>query len=142
MMGILKIFFIFLFTLCLSKVGYSQETNTCLFKNPLCFYNTDILNYLQVLHKNQQYDKMTNFLYGPNINGKDKNAIEESLSNASFGYSLKRVGDKEKNKTSWALIYQRTILGTNETFKIECALINDTCRVYIDEKAWQTIFKK
>ena len=135
---ILKIFFI---TLCLSKAGYSQDSN-CLYKNPLCFYNTDILNYLQVLHKNQQYSKMTNFLYGPNIDGKDKNTIEESLANASFGYSLKRVGIKEKNKLSWSLTYQRTILGTNETFKIDCALINDTCRIYIDDKAWQTIFKK
>lgn len=141
MNNLFKIFFIFLFTLCLSKAGYSQESNS-LYKNPLCFYNTDILNYLQVLHKNQQYSKMTNFLYGPNIHGKDNNTIEESLSNASFGYSLKRVGIKEKNKTSWSLTYQRTILGTNETFKIDCALINDTCRIYIDDKAWQTIFKK
>lgn len=139
---LLKIIFIFLFTLCLIKTGYSQETNSCLYKNPLCFYNTDILNYLQVLHKNQQYSKMRNFIYGPNINGKSRNTIEESLSNASFGYTLKRVGVIEKNKTSWSLTYQRTIFGTNETFKIECALINDTCRVYIDEKAWQIIFKK
>ena len=85
---------------------------------------------------------MTTFLYGPNIDGKDKKSLEERLSNANFGYSLKRVGIKEKNKTSWSLTYQRTILGTNETFKIDCALINDTCRIYIDEKAWQTIFKK
>jgi len=141
MNNIFKIFFIFLFTLCLSKTGNSQDSN-CLYKNPLCFYNTDILNYLQVLHKNQQYSKMTNYLYGPNIDGKDKKSLEESLSNANFGYSLKRVGIKEKNKTSWSLTYQRTILGTNETFKIDCALINDTCRIYIDDKAWQTIFKK
>jgi hypothetical protein len=141
MLNIFKIFFIFLFTLCLSKAGYSQDSN-CLYKNPLCFYNTDILNYIQVLHKNQQYSKMTNFLYGPTIDGKDIPALEESLSNTSFGYSLKRVGIKEKNKTSWSLTYQRTIIGTNETFTIECALIKDTCRVYIDEKAWQTIFKK
>ena len=105
MKNILKIFFISLFTLCLSKAGYSQESN-CLYKNPLCFYNTDILNYLQVLHKNQQYSKMTNFLYGPTIDGKDITALEESLSNTSFGYSLKRVGVKEKNKTSWSLTYQ------------------------------------
>jgi len=141
MNNFIKIFFIFLFNLYLSKAGYSQDSN-CLYKNPLCFYNTDILNYLQVLHKNQQYSKMTNFLYGPNIDGKDKKSLEESLSNANFGYSLKRVGIKEKNKTSWSLTYQRTILGTNETFKIDCALINDTCRIYIDDKAWQTIFKK
>lgn len=85
---------------------------------------------------------MTTFLYGPNIAGKDKKSLEESLSNANFGYSLKRVGIKEKNKSSWSLTYQRTILGTNETFKIDCALIKDTCRIYIDDKAWQTIFKK
>ena len=142
MKNILKIFFIPLFTLCLSKTSYSQEANSCLYKNPLCFYNTDILNYLQVLHKNQQYSKMTNFLYGPNIDGKNKNTIVESLSYANFGYSLKRVGVKVKTKTSWSLTYQRTIIGTNETFKIECALIKDTCRIYIDEKAWQIIFKK
>jgi hypothetical protein len=137
---ILKIFFICLITLCLSKVGYSQDAN-CLYKNPLCFYNTDILNYLQVLHKNQQYSKMTTFLYGPNIYGKDKKSLEESLSNANFGYSLKRVGIKEKNKSSWSLTFQRMILGTNETFKIDCAIINDTCRIYIDDKALQNIFK-
>ncbi len=138
---VLKIFFISLITLCLSKSGYSQDSN-CLYKNPLCFYNTDILNYLQVLHKNQQYSKMITFLYGPNIDGKDKKFLEESLSNANFGYSLKRVGIKEKNKSSWSLTYQRTILGTSETFKIDCELIKDTCRIYIDDKAWQTIFKK
>lgn len=139
MLNILKIFFIYLITLCLSKTVYSQDAN-CLYKNPLCFYNTDILNYLQVLHKNQQYEEMVPFFYGSSLNNKSK--LEESLSNASFGYSLKRVGIKEKNKTNWSLSYQRTILGTNETFKIDCALINDTCRIYIDEKAWKTIFNR
>ena len=136
---LLKIFFISVFTLCLSKAGYSQESN-CLYKNPLCFYNTDILNYLQVLHKNLQYEEMVPFFYGSSLNNKSK--LEERLSNASFGYSLKRVGIKEKNKSNWSLSYQRTILGTNETFKIDCALINDTCRIYIDEKAWKTIFNR
>ena len=136
---LLKIFFISVFTLCLSKAGYSQESN-CLYKNPLCFYNTDILNYLQVLHKNLQYEEMVPFFYGSSLNNKSK--LEERLSNASFGYSLKRVGIKEKNKTNWSLSYQRTILGTNETFKIDCALINDTCRIYIDEKAWNILFNR
>ena len=139
MLNILKIFFIYLITLCLSKTVYSQDAN-CLYKNPLCFYNTDILNYLQVLHKNQQYEEMVPFFYGSSLNNKSK--LEESLSNASFGYSLKRVGIKEKNKSNWSLTYQRTILGTNETFKIDCALINDTCRIYIDEKAWKTLFNR
>ena len=85
---------------------------------------------------------MKMFLYGPLLKIKDKISVDQKLSNASFGYVLKRVGIKEINKTRWSLTYQRTILGTNETFKIECALINDTCRVYIDEMAWQTVFKK
>ena len=136
---LLKIFFISIFTLCLSKAGYSQESN-CLYKNPLCFYNTDILNYLQVLHKNLQYEEMVPFFYGSSLNNKSK--LEESLSNASFGYLLKRVGIKEKNKSNWSLTYQRTILGTNETFKIDCALIKDTCRIYIDDKAWKTLFNR
>ena len=137
---IFKIYLICLINLCVSKVTYSQEKNNCLYKNPLCFYNTDILNYLQALHKNQQYEKMLPFFYNSFVNNKSK--LVERLTNANFGYSLKRVGVKVKNKTSCSLTYHRTILGTNETFKIECALINDTCRVYLDEKAWETIFKK
>lgn len=43
------------------------QTNDCLFKNPLCFYNSDILTYLQVLHKNQQYEQMLPYLHGPAI---------------------------------------------------------------------------
>jgi hypothetical protein len=130
---------ILIFTLFFVKVGYSQTKGNCLYKNPLCFFNTDVLNYLQVLHKNQQYNKMTTFFYGSS--DRTRQNLEVRLSNANFGYSLKRVGVKEKNKTSWSLTYQRTILGTNETFKIDCALINDTCRVFLDKKAWQIVFK-
>ena len=83
---------------------------------------------------------MVPFFYGSSLNNKSK--LEESLSNASFGYLLKRVGIKEKNKSNWSLTYQRTILGTNETFKIDCALIKDTCRIYIDDKAWKTLFNR
>lgn len=120
---------------------YCQKNDSSLYKNPLCFYNTDVLNYLQILHKNQQYEKMYVFLYGPAIQGKTKSILINKLSNASFGYSMKRVGIREKSKTSWSLTYQRTILGTNETFKIDCALINDKCKLYIDEKVWNTLFK-
>lgn len=130
---------IILFASCLFNVGHSQTKGNCLYKNPLCFFNTDVLNYLQVLHKNQQYNKMTAFFYG--YSDRTKQNLEDRLSNANFGYSLKRVGIKEKNKTSWSLTYQRMILGTNETFKIDCALINDTCRIFLDKKAWKIIFK-
>jgi hypothetical protein len=141
MKRIIKIFIICLFTLCLNKVNYSQEKNNCLYKNPICFYNTDILNYLQVLHKNQQYEKMVPFFYG-SFSNNNKGSFVSKLVDVDFGYTLKRVGVKEIEKNKWSLTYQRTIIGTNENFKIQCALINDTCRVYLDEKAWKTIFKK
>jgi hypothetical protein len=40
------------------------------------------------------------------------------------------------------LTYQRTILGTQENFQIEAALVNDTCRVYLEEKKWQILFER
>lgn len=123
----------------ISGVAVSAQDN-CLFRNPLCFYNTDILTYLQVLHKNQQYEKMAPFFYG-SFSDNNKNNFLNKLGKVDFGYTLKRVGVKEIEKNKWSLTYQRTIMGTNENFKIECALINDTCRVYLDEKQWSKIFK-
>ena len=122
-----------------SSVSLAQSD--CLFKNPLCFYNTDVLSFMQVLHKNQQYEKMTPFLYGPYINMIDSQKLVSLLGSVDFGYSMKRVGVKETAKNKWSLTYQRTILGTNENFKIDCALVNDTCRVFIDRKVWNKIFK-
>jgi hypothetical protein len=136
----LKFILILLITTALFQKGYSQKNDTCLFKNPICFYNTDVLTYLQILHKNQQYEKMCDFLYGPLISASSKNNLITKLSNASFGYSLKRVGIINKTKTSWSLTYQRTLLGSNETFKIDCALIDNKCKVYMDEKVWNILF--
>ena len=122
-----------------TDISFAQSD--CLFKNPLCFYNTDILSYLQVLHKNQQYVKMTPFFYGPYVDLLGRNKLVSSLNEADFGYSMKRVGVKETGVNKWSLTYQRTIMGTNENFKIDCAVVNDTCRVYIDQKVWNKIFK-
>ena len=135
-----KYILFFLIVIIPTQNGYSQKNDNCLFKNPICFYNTDVLTYLQILHKNQQYEKMNDFLYGPLISNISKSNFLNKLSNASFGYSLMRVGIINKTKTSWSLTYQRTLTGTNETFKIDCALINNKCKVYIDDKAWKIIF--
>jgi len=52
-------------TIMLLSFGKSQgQQESFLFRTPLSFYNTDILSYLQVLHKNQQYEKMVPFFYG------------------------------------------------------------------------------
>lgn len=126
-----------------SLVTASAQSDSFLFRTPLSFYNTDILSYLQVLHKNQQYEKMVPFFTGPLVSAKSKSELVTILSDAPFGYSMKRSGIREiEPKQSWSLTYTRTILGTQETFKIECVLERDTCRVVLDEKCKTAIFKQ
>jgi hypothetical protein len=135
--------------LLLSPVGAGQAiqaahpaTSFCLFKNPLCFYNMDVLRYMQVLHQKQEYEQVTKFFYGPLKEKFTERQLANSLSNVDFGYDLKRVGIKEQPTKHWSLTYQRIILGTKENFKIEAALVNDTCRVYLDEATWVQLFEQ
>ncbi|NBP05621.1 MAG: hypothetical protein EBV15_05280 [Bacteroidetes bacterium] len=132
----------FLFALVCLLFPLLRAQDNCLFKNPLCFYNTDVLTYLQVLHKNQQYDKMLPFIYGPKTQKLTALQLQKNLENASFGYEMKRAGVKSLSKQAWSLTYQRTIMGTRETFRIDCALVKDTCRVYLDDKAWKLLFER
>lgn len=125
--------------LLIGTITYGQKS--CLYKNPLCFYNTDILTYLQVLHKNQQYEKMIPFMHGPMVDARNNKTIIQQLSSEDFGYAMKRVGIKEVTKNKWSITYQRTLLGTNENFKVECSLIKGTCRIYLDKNQWERIFK-
>jgi len=121
-------------------IHLSESANFCLFKNPLCFYNMDVLGYLQVLHQNQEYAQMAKFFYGPMKQQLGEKKLAIAL--ADFGYALKRVGIKEMDAKNWSLTYQRTILGTQENFKIEAALVNDSCRVYLDDKKWDLLFNR
>lgn len=114
----------------------------CLFKNPLCFYNLDVLRYLQVLHQKQEYEQMSKFFYGPLKQEFTERQLANSLANVDFGYDLKRVGIKEQDAKHWSLTYQRISLGTKENFKIEAALVNDTCRVYLDQATWVQLFEQ
>ncbi len=116
--------------------------NSCLFKNPMCFYTSDILTYLQALHKNMLYEEMLPFLYGPKIKGKSNSMIIQELSDAPFGYQMKRVGIRiiQPNK-SWTMRFERTLLGTRETFNIQADLEDGICKLYLDEKSWNTIFR-
>ena len=123
-------------------VRLSESANFCLFKNPLCFYNMDVLRYLQVLHQKQLYDQMAVFFYGPMKQQLGEKKLAAKLADQDFGYALKRVGIKEGTAKNWSLTYQRTILGTQENFKIDAALVNDTCRVYLDEEKWNILFKR
>jgi hypothetical protein len=124
------------------NIYLSKSPNFCLFKNPLCFYNMDVLRYLQVLHQNQQYEQMATFFYGPMKQELGPKKLAAALEDVDFGYALKRVGIKEIDAKNWSLTYQRTILGTQENFKLDAALVNDTCRVYLDEKKWNLFFKR
>lgn len=114
----------------------------CLFKNPLCFYDGDILTYVKVLHKQQMYDLIIPFLYGPYIDSIPKHELHTMLSDGQIGYDLRRVGVREISTNNWSLTYQRIIIGTSETFTINCSLINDTCRIYIDDSSWRNIFHR
>jgi len=131
----------FIFIAALASLPFASLGQSCLYKNPLCFYNTDVLSYLKILHQNQQYDKMTPFFYGPFVAKLKRTEFISQLSEQDFGYAMKRVGVKEESVGHWSLTYQRTIMGTNNNFKIKCALVNDTCRVYLDEKSWKVIFQ-
>jgi hypothetical protein len=94
-----------------------------------------------VLHKNQQYEQMLPYLSGPEIDGLSKTQKVSKLGNASFGYQMKRAGVKEISKSEWNLTYSRTIMGTQETFKIRCVTKNNLCTVYLDQQAWRMVFR-
>lgn len=116
--------------------------NSCLFKNPLCFYATDILSYLQVLHKNSRYEEMLPFLYEPNqLKKMGKTKALKSIESMNFGYEFRRVGIKEEQKgVSWRITYQRTIFGTAETFTVNCKNISDTTRLLMKSTQRRAVF--
>jgi hypothetical protein len=131
-----------LILLAFIQIELSAQKESTLFRTPLSFYNTDILGYLQVLHKNMLYEQMSAFFVGSLRENKSKTEFSNMIAEAPFGYSLKRSGIRETKKgESWSLTYQRTIEGTQETFKIDCVLINDTCRVILNEQSYKSIFR-
>ena len=119
-----------------------NSQDSCLFKNPMCFYTTDILTYLQAMHKNMQYEEMLPFLFGPSVDGKADELVMDLLDQAPFGYQMKRVGIRIiEPKKVWKLGFERVLLGTRETFDIECRLVDGVCKLYLDSKSWNTIFR-
>lgn len=121
----------------------AQNTqDSCLFKNPMCFYTTDILTYLQAMHKNMQYEEMLPFLFGPSVDGQSDAIVMDLLDQAPFGYQMKRVGIRIiEPKKVWKLRFERVLLGTKETFDIECRLVDGVCKLYLDPESWNTIFR-
>lgn len=84
---------------------------------------------------------MLPYIYGPALDHLSIEKKIEKIENAAFGYQMKRVGVKNISEKEWSLTYSRTIMGTQETFKINCDLTNDKCRVYFDNKKWNEVFK-
>jgi hypothetical protein len=119
-----------------------SNDNSCLFRNPLCFYATDILSYLQVLYKNSRYEEMLPFLYEPKeLTKMGKSKALKSIESMNFGYEFRRVGIKEEQKgISWRITYQRTIYGTAETFTVNCKNIADTTRLLMNSTQRRTVF--
>ena len=119
-----------------------SNDNSCLFRNPLCFYATDILSYLQVLYKNSRYEEMLPFLYEPKeLTKLGKSKALKSIESMNFGYEFRRVGIKEEQKgVSWRITYQRTIFGTSETFTVKCKNIADTTRLLMNSTQRRTVF--
>ncbi len=122
-------------------IASSLRGQDCLFKNPLCFYNADILTYLQTLHKHQQYEQMLPYMTGPSLENLSKAQQLEKIENAPFGYQMKRSGVKTINDHEWNLTYTRTILGTQETSKVHCVMRAGKCCVFLDEKGWNQVFR-
>ena len=141
--------FQFFFTLLLAGVicimnplQITARDVSCLFKNPLCFYATDILGYLQALHKNSRHEEMLPFLYEPKELRKiGRSKALKSIESMNFGYEFRRVGIKEEQKgVSWRITYQRTIFGTAETFTVICKNIADTTRLLMNATQRKNVF--
>lgn len=118
-----------------------KTAESCLFKNPLCFYSTDILQYVQILFKQMRYEDMVPFIYTPaEIKNKKPSQLVKEIEKMNFGYSFKRTGIRENPKGTWKISYQRTVLGTQELFTVQCSIIKDTCRLILNPKERQNIF--
>lgn len=140
--------FTVLLIVCLSGIMFPMRSiaqePSCLFKNPLCFYATDILSYLQILYKNSRYEEMLPFLYEPKELRKiGKIKALKSIESMNFGYEFRRVGIKEEQRgMAWKITYQRIIVGTAETFTINCKNIHDTTRLLMNTTQRRTVFNR
>ena len=133
-----------LLSFCIGNSGISvtQYDHSCLFKNPLCFYSTDILSYLQILYKNSRFDDMLPFLYSPmELKKIGTSKALKQIERMNFGYEMKKVGIKEEIKGQrWKLTYQRIMLGTTETFTIVCSNSQDTTRLLMNSTQRTLVF--
>lgn len=123
-------------------IAQTRNQQSCLFKNPLCFYSTDILSYLQILYKNSRYEEMLPFLHEPQeLKKLGKSKAIQLIESMNFGYEMKRVGIKEeKTGKQWKITYQRIILGTSETFTITCGNVQDTTRLLMNTTQRKSVF--
>ena len=101
----------------------------------------DVLSYVHVLLRHQNHEQAAAFFYGPARDAWGAAGIADRLAACETVSGTRRVGLKELERAKrWSLTYERTVLGTTSTFKLTCALVNDTCRIYVDEAAWARLF--
>ncbi len=92
----------------------------------------------------QQYQRLMirfyGLFFGPFPEQYSVSKFRSMLSEVDFGYKMERVGIRQYSPSKWSITFQRTLLGTDENFKIDCELIRDTCRVYLDRRTWGILF--
>jgi hypothetical protein len=135
-----RLFLIILLQILFIPLSKTQRKATCHLDNPLCFYGTDILTYLQVLHQNQQYEKMIPFLTGPAVDEMERTDLLTWLSDLNWGYSFKRVGIRQLAEGKWSINYKRSRIPYDDTFKVICILEKGKCRLWLDEKTVTSLF--
>ncbi|MEY2773796.1 MAG: hypothetical protein RLZZ275_143 [Bacteroidota bacterium] len=55
------------FSVAAAAAAQTTAKTDCLFRNPLCFYDMDVLGYVQTLHRYQRYNEAAAFFYGPEV---------------------------------------------------------------------------
>lgn len=135
-------FTFFIFILFFFSYNLSESQN---FSNPLRFYKTDVLSYLQTLYKNQEYEKISNYVVLDFDTKYSHSQLVDNLKEIQFGYKIKKVGIKESiNKSTkskeWIVTYDKNIIATKKTFSIKCISVKDTCKLYLDKTNWELLF--
>jgi hypothetical protein len=130
-----------LFSVAAVATAQTTAKTDCLFRNPLCFYDMDVLGYVQTLHRHQRYNEAAAFFYGPEVDRLGRAGVARMLEERETVSGTRRAGVRViEEGTKWSLTYDRTLVGTTRTFRVNCALVGDTCRMYLDAAAWSNLF--
>jgi hypothetical protein len=135
-----KFITVLLFTLLFAGSAAGQQPASCHLKNPLCFYGTDILAYLQAMHQAMQYEKILPYLTGPAVDEMERQDVIRWLSGLDWAYTFRRAGIREIEKGKWVINYKRSRQPYDDSFKVTCVMKNGFCRLWLDAKTIAALF--